>query len=65
MKHLIFDLFSLIFSDLFSLFFPTRITKFGKSLFFLTNENDYIARKTRIGRMDKEIVYRQTIERLR
>jgi hypothetical protein len=35
-------------TKLFSLLFPTRVTNFGKLLFYITNEDDYVARLTRI-----------------
>ena len=42
-------LLSFIFAEI----FPTKVTPFGHHLFYITNENDYVARKTRIGRMPK------------
>jgi hypothetical protein len=43
-------------TKLFQLLFPTKLTNFGRSLFYITNENDYIARLTRIDQIyTKEI----------
>jgi len=43
-------------TKLFSLLFPTRLTGFGRMLFYVTNENDYVARLTRTGQIyTKEI----------
>ena len=38
---------------LFSAIFPTKITSLGKRLFYITNENDYIARQTRLQQVYK------------
>lgn len=40
-----------MFTSLFKFLFPTRITPFGKMLFYITNENDYIHRLTRIDQI--------------
>ena len=37
-------------TSIFSALFPTRVTNFGHSLFFVTWETDYQARKLRLGR---------------
>jgi hypothetical protein len=44
-------------TKLFSFLFPTKLTPFGRALFFLTDENDYVARLTRTGQ-----IYTKTVD---
>lgn len=44
-------------TKLFQLLFPTRLTPFGRALFYVTYEDDYVARLTRIGQ-----IYTKTVE---
>jgi uncharacterized protein YozE (UPF0346 family) len=44
-------------TTLFKLLFPTRLTNFGRALFYITNEDDYIARLTRIDQ-----IYTKTVQ---
>jgi len=44
-------------TKLFKFLFPTKLTPFGKLLFFITTEDDYVARLTRIDQ-----VYTKTVE---
>lgn len=50
-------------TKLFQLLFPTRITNFGESLFFVTWEDSTISRQMRIGRLNP-IVYRMALEKI-
>ena len=43
-------------TKLFQLLFPTKITKFGQALFWITNEDNYIARLVRTGQLYTKVV---------
>ena len=43
-------------TKLFQLLFPTRISGYGKQLFFITDEDNYISRLIRTGQIYNKIV---------